>query len=228
MNPIRIVIVDDHPAIRSGVRSLLASAKDIEVVGEAATSDEALQATADLDPEVVVMDLRMPGVGGIETTRQLVRLKPNIAVLILTMVEDDASIFAAIRAGARGYLRKESGRDELVRALIAVAHGEFITSPGIAARVLAFFSRASSEQPTAFPALTEREWEVLDLIASGCNNQTIAQRLYLSPKTVRNYISAIFAKLHVADRAEAIVKARDAGLGRRSERSRTPECDTPD
>ena len=212
-NPIRVLIVDDHPAVRVGVRGLLDLVEGIEVVGEAATSDEAVELTHTLEPTVVIMDLRLPGIGGIEATRRVIREQPDVAVLVLTMVEDDGSILAAIRAGARGYLRKEAGRDELARAVTAVAHGEFITSPGIAARVAAFFGSARPEHRTTFSGLSEREHEVLDLIAAGSNNQAIAQQLFLSPKTVRNHISSIFAKLQVADRAEAIVKAREAGLG---------------
>lgn len=213
MTPIRVLIVDDHPAIRAGVRSLLDLADSIEVVGEASTGDEAVTLTAGLEPDVVIMDLRLPETGGVDATRRVIRQRPSVAVLVLTMVEDDGSIFAAIRAGAQGYLRKESDQEELVRAVQAVAHGEFITSPGIAAPVAAFFSGDAPEHRASFPGLTEREHEVLHLIASGCNNQTIAGRLFLSPKTIRNHISSIFAKLQVADRAEAIVKAREAGLG---------------
>lgn len=215
--PIRVVVVDDHPAVRVGVKALLGLVNGIDVVGEAATSDEAVQVIDTLIPDVVLMDLRMPGVGGLETTRLVTRAHRDVAVLVLTMIEDDASIYAAIRAGARGYLRKESGSEELARAVTAAANGEFITSPGIASRVAAFFSSSASIQsPVAYPELTEREREILDLIASGRNNDAIARHLFLSPKTVRNHISSIFAKLHAADRAEAIVKARDVGMGGQS------------
>ena len=209
---IRVVVVDDHPAIRAGVRSLLELADDIELVGEAASGTQALQASKDLAPDVVIMDLRIPGGNGIDTTRQLSSLYPRMAVLVLTMVDDDASIFAAIRAGASGYLRKESDADEIIRAIRAVAHGEFITSPGIADRIIGFFNTPHDGLP-AFAGLTAREREILDMIAGGANNQEIARRLFLSPKTVRNHIGNVFAKLQVSDRAQAIVKAREAGLG---------------
>ncbi len=209
---IRVVVVDDHPAIRAGVRSLLELADDIELVGEAASGTQALQACKDLAPDVVIMDLRIPGGNGIDTTRELCTLYPRLAVLVLTMVDDDASIFAAIRAGASGYLRKESDADDMIRAIRAVAHGEFITSQGIAGRIIGFFNAPRDGLP-AFPGLTAREREILDMIAGGANNQEIARRLFLSPKTVRNHIGNVFAKLHVSDRAQAIVKAREAGLG---------------
>jgi DNA-binding NarL/FixJ family response regulator len=213
--PIRVLVADDHPSVRVGVRALLDMAGDIQVIAEAATSDEVVLAAMQLQPDVVMMDLRMPGMGGVEATRTVVRQSPHIAVLVLTMVTDSDSIFAAVRAGARGYLLKESGSDELARAVHAVARGEFITSPAVATRISRFFeSAARSDVPLdAFPSLTAREREVLDFIAQGRNNAYVARHLVLSPKTVRNHISNIFAKLHVADRAEAIVRAREAGLG---------------
>jgi len=219
--PIRVLIADDHPPVRAGVRALLCFATGIKVVAEAETSDDAIRAAAEHQPDVIMMDLRMPGVGGVEATRTVVRDSPHIAVLVLTMVEDNDTIFAALRAGARGYLLKESGPEELARAVHAVARGEFITSPGVARRISSFFATTYADRPPrAFPALTEREREILGLIAQGKNNSHIAQHLFLSPKTVRNHISNIFAKLHVADRAEAIVRAREAGLGG-ERRSRT-------
>jgi DNA-binding NarL/FixJ family response regulator len=215
VEPIRVLVADDHPPIRAGVRALLTMADGIEVVAEASTSEEVVNAAAEHQPDVVMMDLRMPGVGGVEATRRIVQASPHIAVLVLTMVDDSDAVFAALRAGARGYLLKESGQVELARAVHAVSSGEFITSPGIARRVSAFFAGVSSERPpAAFPTLTEREREVLDLIAQGQNNSFIATHLVLSPKTVRNHISNIFAKLQVADRSQAIVRAREAGLGR--------------
>jgi DNA-binding NarL/FixJ family response regulator len=213
-DPIRVLIADDHPPVRAGVRALLELAADIEVVAEVGTSDDAIHAAEEHQPDVMMMDLRMPGVGGVEATRMIVRDSPHIAVLVLTMVEDSDSIFAALRAGARGYLLKEAGPDELARAVHAAASGEFITSPGVARRVSEFFTTTNADRPPqAFPTLTEREREILNLIAQGKNNTHIAQHLFISPKTVRNHISNIFAKLHVADRAEAIVQAREAGLG---------------
>jgi len=219
VEPIRVLVADDHPSVRAGVRALLDTVGGIQVIAEASTSDEVIRAAAEHQPDVVMMDLRMPGLGGVEATRTVVRESPHIAVLVLTMVEDSDSIFAAIRAGARGYLLKESGSAELARAVHAVARGEFITSPAVATRISRFFEAAArSGGPwEAFPTLTARERQILDLIAQGRNNAYVARHLVLSPKTVRNHISNIFAKLHVADRAEAIVRAREAGLGHERE-----------
>jgi DNA-binding NarL/FixJ family response regulator len=213
---IRVVIADDHPPVRAGVRAMLGLDGTIDVVAEASTSEEAVRAAVDHQPDVMVVDLRMPGPGGVEVTRDVVRDSPHIAVLILTMVDDGDSVFAAFRAGARGYLLKESGPEELSRAVHAVANGELITSPAIATAVSQFFATSATARSTeAFPGLTPREGEVLDLIAQGRNNAFIARRLDLSPKTVRNHISNIFSKLQVVDRADAIVRAREAGLGTR-------------
>jgi DNA-binding NarL/FixJ family response regulator len=213
---IQVVVADDHPPVRAGVRTLLELEGDILVVAEAGDTDEAVRAAAELQPDVVLMDLRMPGAGGVEATRTIVRASPHIAVLVLTMVEDSDSIFAALRAGAHGYLLKESSATELRRAVRAVASGGFITSPAVATRISQFFAATGTgHAAAAFPSLTEREREVLDLIAQGRNNAYITRQLVISPKTVRNHISNIFAKLHVADRADAIVRAREAGLGQR-------------
>ncbi len=216
MNPavdVSVVIADDHPLVRSGLRTVLATAPGIEVVAEASTGAEAVAAATSILPDVVVMDLQMPETNGIDATRQIVTATPNVAVLVLTMFEDDASVFAAMRAGARGYLLKGAEQDEIIRAIHAAAHGEAIFGPAIAQRVIDYFAFPGSVQASAFPELTEREREVLDLIAAGQNNQAIARTLVISPKTVANHVSNIFAKLHVADRAQAIVRARDAGLG---------------
>jgi DNA-binding NarL/FixJ family response regulator len=217
--PIRVVIADDHPPIRAGVRALLEMADDITVIAEVGTTEDAIRATEQLQPDVVMMDLRMPAVGGVEATRTIVRQNPHIAVLVLSMVDDSDSVFAALRAGARGYLLKESGAAELHRAVQAVASGEFITSPAVARLVSRFFSTDRSGRPGSevFPALTPREAEVLNLIAQGKGNAAIARELYLSPKTVRNHISNIFAKIHSTDRADAIARARAAGFGHRQE-----------
>jgi DNA-binding NarL/FixJ family response regulator len=213
---IQVMVADDHPAFRAGVRALLELADDIEVIAEVDSSEDAIAVAADLQPDVVMMDLRMPTVGGVEATRVIVRESPRIAVLVLTMVEDSESIFAALRAGARGYLLKESGATELHRAVYAAASGGFITSPAVAKRMSQFFTADNADSRNqAFPTLSHREREVLDLIAQGKNKASITHELVLSPKTVRNHISNIFAKLHVADRAEAIVRAREAGLGAR-------------
>jgi DNA-binding NarL/FixJ family response regulator len=212
----RVVVADDHPSIRAGVRALLEMAEDIQVIKDVGTTEDAVQAAKELQPDVVVMDLRMPAVGGVEATRTIVHESPHIAVLVLTMVDDSSSIFAALRAGARGYLLKDSGAAELHRAVHAVASGEFITSPAVAQLVSRFFAGGHAGRTSeAFPALTQREGQVLDLIAQGKSNAVIARELFLSPKTVRNHISNIFTKVHFTDRAEAIVRAREAGFGHR-------------
>ena len=212
---IRIVVADDHALFRGGLEALFLSVPDTEVVGEAATGEEAVARAADLQPDVILMDIQMPGINGIEATRTIVRDSPQIGVIVVTMFEDDDSVFAAMRAGARGYVLKGADQDEILKVIRAVAAGEAHFGPEIARRLMGFFSApkpaASSE---AFPELTAREREVLDLIAAGLNNQEIARHLYLSTKTVRNHISNIFTKLQVADRAQAIVRAREAGLGR--------------
>ncbi len=213
MNKIQVLIADDHPLIRSGMRTLLGTTDDLDVVGEAATGAEAVTLAGSLQPDVVVMDLRMPGLNGVEATRRIVEANEHARVLVVTLFEDDNSVFAALRAGARGYVLKEADEREVLRAIRAVADGDAIFSAGIAQRLISFFAAptpAAAQQP--FPDLTERERAVLRLIAQGRNNAEIAHELVLSLKTVRNYISSIFAKLHVADRAQAIVRARDAGL----------------
>jgi DNA-binding NarL/FixJ family response regulator len=214
MEPLRVLIADDHPLFRDGLRTLLASVPDAEVVGEAASGSEAIEHALELQPDVVVMDLQMPEVNGIEATRRIVEASPHVGVLVLTMFEDEDSVFAAMRAGARGYLLKGSSQDETVRAIQAVGSGEAIFGPGIAERLIAYFASAPSGSPEVFPELTAREREVLELMAQGDNNAAIANRLVLSQKTVRNHVSNIFTKLRVADRAQAIVRAREAGLGR--------------
>jgi DNA-binding NarL/FixJ family response regulator len=211
---IRILIVDDHPLIRSGMRALLASAEDMEVVGDATTGEDAVAMAANLQPDVIAMDLHMPGMGGIEATRKILQANPKTRILVLTLFEDDGSLFAALQAGARGYVLKEANEVEVLRAIRAVNGGEAIFSPTIAQRLIDFF--ASPRQltpPVPFPELTDREREILNWIARGRSNTEIAQGLGIGLKTVRNYISSIFNKLQVADRAQAIVRARDAGLG---------------
>ncbi|XRQ12752.1 response regulator [Actinomadura welshii] len=209
---IRVLITDDHPVFRQGLKGLL-QALGVEVVGEAENGPEAVKLAAELQPDVVVMDLHMPGGNGIEATRTITRTSPRIGVLVLTMFRDDDSVFAAMRAGARGYLLKESGAEEIARAVRAVAAGEAIYGPEIARRVLTYFTDMPDPRRAAFPELTDREREVLGLIAQGRSNAEIAGTLFLSQKTVRNHVSNIFMKLHVADRAQAIVVAREAGLG---------------
>jgi DNA-binding NarL/FixJ family response regulator len=212
--PTRLLIADDHAAFRSGLRALLETAVDLAVVGEADTGEAAVAAARGLHPDVVLMDINMPGIDGVEATRRIVDAAPHVAVLVLTMHEDDETVFAAVRAGARGYLLKGAQRAELLRAVRAVASGEAIFGPAVARRLMAFFARpAPRPDPSAFPGLTDREREILDLVARGRSNADITAELVLSPKTVRNHVSNIFSKLQVRDRSEAIVRAREAGMG---------------
>ena len=212
----RVVVVDDHPLYREGLAGAISSMAGVEVVGEADDGEAAVALVERTAPHVVVMDLHMPGLNGIEATRRVVDRCPDTAVLVLTMLEGDDSVFAAMRAGARGYLLKGADRAEIGRALRTVASGEVVFSAGIAGRVLAWFRSSATGGHHAlvpFSDLTEREREVLDLVARGLTNAAIAQRLFLSDKTVRNHVSNVFAKLHVTDRASAVARARDAGLG---------------
>jgi DNA-binding NarL/FixJ family response regulator len=209
---IRVLIADDHPLVRQGLKAALAPMPDVEVVAEAATGQAAIREAILHQPDVVVMDLQMPELNGIDATRELARSVPTATVLVLTMFDDDDSVFAAMRAGARGYVLKGAEQQEIARAIAAVAAGEAIFGPAVASRVLAYFATPPAS-PTPFPELTAREREVLDLLAAGHTNHQIADRLSLSGKTVANHISAIFAKLQVADRTQAILRARDAGLG---------------
>ncbi len=219
MNPLRVLIADDHPLFRSGLRALLGAVPDMAVAGEATTGEDAVALAAELQPDVIVMDIQMPGISGIEATRRILDDNPRIGVLVVTMFEDDYSVFAAMRAGAKGYVLKDAEEEDMLHAIRAASKGETIFSPAVARRVIDFFTGARSEEGArsvparAFPELTDREREVLDLIAQGLSNPDIVARLYLSPKTVRNHVSSIFAKLQVADRAQAIVRAREAGLG---------------
>jgi DNA-binding NarL/FixJ family response regulator len=213
MNAIRVLIADDHPLFRDGMHGLLDSVEDTEVVGEAATGEEAFGLAADVQPDVILMDIKMPGINGIEATREVLSTNPNIGILVVTMLEDDDSVFAAMRAGARGYLLKGAEQAEVLRAIRAVANGEAIFGPGIARRVMGLFSAEKPKAPQAFPELTEREQEILRLIASGSGNAEISSELFLSLKTVQNHVSNIFRKLQVADRAQAAIRAREAGLG---------------
>ena len=211
---LRVLVVDDHPLYRDGLVTAIAAMPDVEVVGDAGDGAAAVGMAKELEPDVVVMDLHMPELNGIDATRRIVANRPDTAVLVLTMLESDDSVFAAMRAGARGYLLKGADRAEIRRALEAVANGEVVFSAGIASRVLSFFAAGpSAPAVTPFPTLTEREREILDLVARGLTNTAIAQRLVLSSKTVRNHVSNVFTKLQVAGRAEAVAQARDAGLG---------------
>ena len=209
---VRVLIADDHPLVRQGLQAALAPLPEVEVVGEAATGQAAIREAVLHRPDVVVMDLQMPELNGIEATRELARAVPTAAVLVLTMFDDDDSVFAAMRAGARGYVLKGAEQQEIARAIMAVAAGEAIFGPAVATMVLTFLT-TPPHPPTPFPELTAREREVLDLLAAGRSNHQIAQGLTLSVKPVANHLSAIFAKLQVADRTQAILRARDAGLG---------------
>lgn len=209
---LRIVVADDHGVVRDGLSAVLSAIDGYELVGTAATGDEAVKAAVLLRPDVLVMDIQMPGRTGIEATAEVRRVAPEVAVLMLTMYDDDASVFAAIRAGALGYVLKGSPSTTIIRAIAAVAAGEAIFGPGVARRTIDYLT-APRPQVAEFPELTEREREVLDHLAAGLANPAIAQQLGLSAKTVSNHVTNVFAKLQVANRAEAIIRAREAGLG---------------
>lgn len=213
----RLLLVDDHPLFRAGLRTLLNTIDGFEVVGEGASAGEAVALAAELEPDVILMDLQMPGGSGISATREILRVDPSSRILVVTLFEDDESVFMALRAGARGYLLKDAQEDDIIRAIRAVGAGEAIFSPAVATRVLRYLSGVPADVPTAvFPTLTPRERGILERIAAGRANRAIAGELAIAPKTVANNVSNIFAKLQVADRAEAIVLARDAGYGRKN------------
>ncbi len=214
MENIRVLIADDHTLFREGLRALLASVAEINVVGEAASGQETLDKAGDLQPDVILMDIQMPDLNGIEATRRILRTHPHIGIIMLTMFQDDDSVFAAMRAGARGYVLKGADQSVLLRAVRAVANGESLFSPEIAKRLMHFFANLSPAAPAeVFPELTAREREILTLIAQGDTNAEIAAQLTLSIKTVRNHVSNIFSKLQVADRVQAAIRAREAGFG---------------
>ena len=226
MPGVRVLIADDHPVFRDGLRALLESA-GLVVVGEAGTGDEAVRLAAEATPDVVLMDLHMPGGGGVAATERIVRQAGGPAVLVLTMFDDDAGVHGAIRAGASGYILKDAHQDALLRAIRSVAAGEAVFGAGVASRVLAHLGAGDRHGALAFPQLTARELDVIDLVARGENNAAIAGRLALSDKTVRNHLSNILVKLHAADRAEAIVLAREAGLGLRDGRPNEHPGESP-
>jgi DNA-binding NarL/FixJ family response regulator len=212
--PIRVLLADDHRFFRDGVRALLQSVADLEVVGEAVNGEEAVAKAGDLRPDVILMDLQMPGLNGVEATRRILQAQPQTGVIVVTMFEDTDSVLAAMRAGARGYILKDADEEELMRSIRAVASGEALFGPAVAQRLLKYIADVTPRaSQIAFPELTDREREVLALIAQGLSNQEIAERMGLSLKTARNHVSNILAKLQVADRAEAIARARAAGLG---------------
>ncbi len=218
MSVIRILVVDDHLLYREGVRALLAAEASLAIVGEAGDGDGAVQAAIQLAPDVVLMDLKMPGLDGVEATRRILARQPATRILVVTMFDDNDSVFAAMRAGARGYVLKDADQEELCRAIRAVYRGEAIFGPAVADRMTQYFAGLAAARPAAaadatIAQLTDRERQILDLIARGCSNAMIAERLGLSIKTVQNYVSNVFAKLQVEDRAQAMLRARDAGLG---------------
>jgi len=209
------LIVDDHALFRYGMRAMFTSTPGYAVVGEASSGEEAVRLASELSPDVILMDLQMPGMSGTEATRRIVDASPEVAVVVVTMLRDDDSVFAAMRAGARGYVLKGADGEEVLEVVGAVVRGEAHFGPEIASRIMGFFSASRAVSASlAFPELTAREAEILDLIAHGMSNVDIASRLYLSAKTVRNHVSNIFLKLRVPDRSQAIVRAREAGLGR--------------
>lgn len=210
--PICILVADDHTLFRDGLRALFGTIPDIKIVGETADGETTVTLAEELQPDIVLMDIQMPDLNGIEATRRITSASPHIGVIVVTMFEDDDSVFAAMRAGARGYVLKGADQEEMLRAIRAVARGEALFGPTIAVRLATFFNQ---RQPTnaAFPELTEREIEVLHLLAQGYSNQEIASKLVISQKTVRNHLSNIFSKLQVADRVQAIIRAREAGMG---------------
>lgn len=210
---IRVVIADDHTLFRDGLVGLLNSVDDIKVVGSAQDGQEAVQQAAEMQPDVVLMDILMPELNGIEATRAIIETSPHIGVIMLTMFEDDESVFSAMRAGARGYILKGADQDDVLRAIRAVNRGEALFGPSVATRLMDFFNVPASEPPQAFPELTEREHEILALIAQGSSNHEIAQQLNISLKTVRNHVSNIYNKMQVTDRVQAVLRAREAGLG---------------
>jgi DNA-binding NarL/FixJ family response regulator len=214
MTAVRVLVADDHPVFRGGLRALLEVDPGIEVAGEAGTGAEAVELASRLRPDLVMMDLHMPDLDGIAATKQILHDDPAARVLVLTMFDDDDSVFAAMRAGARGYLLKGSSPGDVIHAVHLVVSGGAMFGPAVAQRVIEFFARPRPAGAVpAFPQLTDREHEILDLVARGQSNSSIASRLYISEKTVRNHVSSIFTKLAVADRAQAIARARDAGLG---------------
>lgn len=217
MPPIKLMIADDHTLFREGMKALLAVTDDIQIVGEAEDGDTAVETSRQVQPDIILMDINMPGLNGIRATERILAQQPQTRIIMLTMLEDDASVFHAMRAGARGYLLKGADPREVLSVIRAVAEGQALFGPAIATRLMNYFRELStrpawSQAGTPFPDLTDRELEILRLIAQGLNNQEIAQKLVLSPKTVRNHITNIFSKLQVADRAQAIVRAIDAGL----------------
>lgn len=218
METIRLLVADDHALFREGLQALFSATPGVEIVGEAASGEETVALAEKLQPDIILMDIHMPGMDGIKATRRILRVNPTVGVIMVTMLEEDASLFSAMRAGARGYVLKGAHHQELLHTVRAVASGQVLFGPSTASRIMGFFQDIEADlKPSLpeeiFPELTPRELEVLELIAQGANNNQIAEKLVISDKTVRNHITSIFSKLQVADRAQAIIKARDAGLG---------------
>ncbi|HEY5729273.1 MAG TPA: response regulator transcription factor [Anaerolineales bacterium] len=218
MKTICVLLADDHALFREGVRAILKSVPDIEIVGEAGTGQDALKLASNLKPDVILMDIQMPDLNGVEATQRILKTQPDVGIIIVTMLEDDDSLFSAMRAGARGYILKGADKAEMLKSIRAVAEGEALFGPAIAMRLLNFFhenplQKRSEPSTTPFPELTEREREILVFIARGDTNTEIADQLSISLKTVRNHVSNIFNKLHVMNRTQAAIRARDAGLG---------------
>jgi len=219
MKLIRVLIVDDHALFREGVNAILKSVPDIEIIGEAGNGQDALTLASDLNPDVILMDIQMPDINGVEATQRILKIRPDVGIIIVTMLDDDDSLFSAMRAGARGYVLKGADKAEMLKSIRSVASGEALFGPAIAIRLLNLFhnnpAQPKSESPsTAFPDLTDREREILSFIARGDTNTEIAEQLTISLKTVRNHVSNIFNKLQVVNRAQAALRARDAGLGK--------------
>jgi DNA-binding NarL/FixJ family response regulator len=213
-SPVRVVIADDHPMFRFGLTAAIGAAPEIDLLGEASSGAELVEMVDRVTPDVVITDLAMPGMDGVSATRQIKARHPTVAVLVLTMHEDDEALFGAIRAGARGYLLKGADGEDIVRAVLTVARGDVVYGTSVAQRIMDFFTGANKDYATTvFPALTGREREILEFVAAGHNNHEIARRLLLSEKTIRNHVASILTKLQISDRAAAVAKARDAGLG---------------
>jgi DNA-binding NarL/FixJ family response regulator len=214
VDPVTVFVVDDHTLFREGLRAVFNSIPDVDFVGEAANGDDAVARVLELKPQVVLMDIQIPGLNGIEATRRILEARPEVGIIVVTMLEDDDSMYAAMRAGARGYVLKGADQDQMLRAIRSVAQGEALFGPDVADRLSSFFSsQGQVGRASPFPNLTDREREVLELIAQGCTNAEIASTLSISHKTVSNHCSNIFAKLAVADRTQALLRARDAGMG---------------
>lgn len=209
---IRVLISEDHPLYRKGLRDLIQADSEFMLVGEVTDGEAVVAAALETEPDLILMDLQMPGKSGIVATREIMSALPSTRILVITLFEDDDSVFSALRAGARGYVLKDADEDELLRAIHAIANGDSLFSPSIANRVLAFFAASRPVAPEIFPSLTDRERDILALLARGRSNPQIAAELFLSPKTIANNLTNIFSKLQVADRSEAIIRARDAGL----------------